>query len=128
MKPGEDYIILGFISIILLIVISISFITRRKSTLHQFLFLKRMKRISWKKVGKMYLLIQGFILFCKIGNENMSWFLTILFPTILMMIIITYYLTTIETIEEDKDLQYTDEYKSYKKAVDRDNKINDILK
>ena len=94
MKPGEDYIILGFISIILLIVISISFITRRKSTLHQFLFLKRMKRISWKKVGKMYLLIQGFILFCKIG----------------------------------KDLQYTDEYKSYKKAVDRDNKINDILK
>jgi hypothetical protein len=45
-----------------------------------------------------------------------------------MMIIITYYLTTIETIEEDKDLQYTDEYKSYKKAVDRDNKINDILK
>lgn len=128
MKPGEDYIILGFISIILLIVISISFITRRKSTLHQFLFLKRMKRISWKKVGKMYLLIQGFILFCKIGNENMSWFLTILFPIILMMIIITYYLTTIETIEEDKDLQYTDEYKSYKKAVDRDNKINDILK
>jgi protein-S-isoprenylcysteine O-methyltransferase Ste14 len=128
MKPGEDYIILGFISIILLIVISISFITRRKSTLHQFLFLKRMKRISWKKVGKMYLLIQGFILFCKIGNENMSWFLTILFPIILMMIIITYYLTTIETIEEDKDLQYTDEYKSYKKAVNRDNKINDILK
>ena len=128
MKPGEDYIILGFISIILLIVISISFITRRKSTLHQFIFLKRMKRISWKKVGKMYLLIQGFILFCKIGNENMSWFLTILFPIILMMIIITYYLTTIETIEEDKDLQYTDEYKSYKKAVDRDNKINDILK
>ena len=128
MKPGEDYIILGFISIILLIVISISFITRRKSTLHQFLFLKRMKRISWKKVGKMYLLIQGFILFCKIGNENMSWLLTILFPIILMMIIITYYLTTIETIEEDKDLQYTDEYKSYKKAVDRDNKINDILK
>lgn len=128
MKPGEDYIILGFISIILLIVISISFITRRKSTLHQFLFLKRMKRISWKKVGKMYLLTQGFILFCKIGNENMSWFLTILFPIILMMIIITYYLTTIETIEEDKDLQYTDEYKSYKKAVDRDNKINDILK
>jgi protein-S-isoprenylcysteine O-methyltransferase Ste14 len=76
----------------------------------------------------MYLLIQGFILFCKIGNENMSWFLTILFPIILMMIIITYYLTTIETIEEDKDLQYTDEYKSYKKAVNRDNKINDILK
>ena len=128
MKPGEDYIILGFISIILLIVISISFITRRKSTLHQFLFLKRIKRISWKKVGKMYLLIQGFILFCKIGNENMSWFLTILFPIILMMIIITYYLTTIETIEEDKDLHYTDEYKSYKKAVNRDNKINDILK
>jgi uncharacterized protein YacL len=128
MKPGEDYIILGFISIILLIVISISFITRRKSTLHQFIFLKRMKRISWKKVGKMYLLIQGFILFCKIGNENMSCFSTILFPIILMMIIITYYLTTIETIEEDKDLQYTDEYKSYKKAVDRDNKINDILK
>jgi hypothetical protein len=128
MKPVEDYIILGFISIILLIVISISFITRRKSTLHQFLFLKRMKRISWKKVGKMYLLIQGFILFCKIGNENMSWFLTILFPIILMIYIITYYLTTIETIEEDKDLQYTDEYKSYKKAVNRDNKINDILK
>jgi hypothetical protein len=70
MKPGEDYIILGFLAVSLLILILISFIGRKKSIYQQFLFNKKKSRIDWKKVGKMYLWIQGFVLFGKIGNET----------------------------------------------------------
>jgi protein-S-isoprenylcysteine O-methyltransferase Ste14 len=128
MKSGEDYIILGFFAILLLILILISFIGRKKSIYQQFLFNKKKSRIDWKKVGKIYLWVQGFILFSKIGNENMTWFLTIVFPLLIMVFLLTYYFIYPNISEEDAKVQFTDEYKSYKKAVERDNKIKDVLR
>jgi protein-S-isoprenylcysteine O-methyltransferase Ste14 len=128
MKPGEDYIILGFFAISLSILILISFLGRKKSIYQQFLFKKKKGRIDWKKVGKIYLWVQGFILFSKIGNENMTWFLTLTFPLLIIVFLLTYYFMQSNISEEDAKVQFTDEYKSYKKTVERDNKIKDILR
>jgi uncharacterized protein YacL len=128
MNKEEEYIILGFLCIILLLLILISFVAQNKSTFHKFLFTKRLKKISWKKVGKMFLIIQGFFLLCKMGNERLSWFLIISFPIILVIIVLTYYFFRMEIDDVDRNLQFSDEYKSYKKAIERDNKIKDILR
>jgi protein-S-isoprenylcysteine O-methyltransferase Ste14 len=58
----------------------------------------------------------------------MTWFLTISFPPLIIVFLLTYYFIHPNISEEDNKLQFTDEYKSYKKTVERDNKIKDILR
>jgi hypothetical protein len=123
----EDLIITLFLFLILGLMGLIGFIVSNKDILGKYRLNKRKERLNWKKLGGWYLKLQGFILFCKIGNPKLSWLLAFSIPLTLISLILVHYFFLYHS-PHDMEEEYGDDYDAFKKQVERDRKINNILK
>ena len=52
MKPGESLFIMGFLTVMLLILLLLGYFARRSSTREKFIFSQKIKNINWRKTFK----------------------------------------------------------------------------
>lgn len=124
----ESLIIMIFILFMLFVMAFIGYRTSMNSALGRYTLHNRKNRINWKKVGKWYLYLQGFFLVNKIlGNDKLDWIVVFGLPMVLIGLLLVYYFFLYH-IPRDMDLELGPDFESYKKQVERDIKINKILK
>ncbi len=87
----------------------------------------RKKYINWRKIGRWWMWIQGFLLVNKLlGNEALPWTMTFGFPLLLITILVFYYFFMLR-LDGDSERLQTEEFKEFDKSYKRDQKINKIL-
>ena len=124
----ESLIIMIFILFMLFVMAFIGYRTSMNSALGRYTLHNRKNRINWKKVGKWYLYLQGFFLVNKIlGNDKLDWIVVFGLPMVLIGLLLVYYFFLYHS-PRDMDLELGPDFESYKKQVERDIKINKILK
>jgi len=127
MKPGESLFIMGFLAVMLLILFLLGHIARRSSTREKFIFSQKIKNIDWRKTFKYWFFIQGLMLLCSMGNNNMYLYEIVGLPIIVMGLIFVNGLG-VNTNKEYGQLVRTKDFEDYEKSEERDKKLKKILK
>ena len=127
MKPGESLFIMGFLAVMLLILFLLGHIARRSSTKEKFIFSQKIKNINWRKTFKYWFFIQGLMLLCSMGNNNMYWYEIVGLPIIVMGLIFINGLG-VNTNKEYGQLVRTKDFEDWEKSEERDKKLKKILK
>lgn len=127
MKPGESLFIMGFLAVMLLILFLLGHIVRRSSTKEKFIFSQKIKNINWRKTFKYWFFIQGLMLLCSMGNNNMYWYEIVGLPIIVMGLIFINGLG-VNTNKEYGQLVRTKDFEDWEKSEERDKKLKKILK
>lgn len=127
MTTMDELVIICFMLILLSIMAVIGLFAYTRDSQSSFLFSVRKRKIDWKKVGKWYLYLQGFCLFCSINNPNMGWVMTMGMPIILIGLLLITYFFSMNGQGDTKELN-SSEFQEYNKAYIRDEKLRKILK
>ena len=127
MKPGESLFIMGFLAVMLLILFLLGHIARRSSTREKFIFSQKIKNIDWRKTFKYWFFIQGLMLLCSMGYNNMYLYEIVGLPIIVMGLIFVNGLG-VNTNKEYGQLVRTKDFEDYEKSEERDKKLKKILK
>lgn len=121
---SKDVLPILLISSMVLLLYIVRFIIITISHKEKYRFNIYKKKLDFKKLGKWYLYIQAFTLFCK--PNGASWIVVLSTPPILIALIAICFFNNGNN--DDSEIYKTDDYESYKKQVDRDKKIKDILR
>lgn len=118
---------MGFFLIAFALMSAFAIWSYRKDSSSTYLLIFRKKVIDWKKLGRWWMWIQGFILVNKLlGNKDLPWTLTFGFPILLITILVFYYFFMLRTDGDSKVLK-SDEFKDFDRSYKRDQKLNKIL-
>lgn len=95
---------------------------------HRYLRDKRIQRLNWKKVSKVFAIITGFCLMGSIDNKMFSWYEAPLIGFIITSLVL--YTGIFRPDDSGDELKQFNnpEFKVYEKVHKRNNKIKDILK
>jgi hypothetical protein len=124
----ESLVIILFFFLVLSIMALSGYLTTRNSVLGRYSLHNKTKRLNWKKVGKWYIYLQVFLLGNKLlGNDKLDWRVVFGIPIVMIGLLLVYYFFLYSS-PKDMDLELGPDFDSYKKQVERDIKINKILK
>jgi hypothetical protein len=126
MSIEEKIFIYGFMFIMLGVLYFIGFFIRDYK--QKYLRNKRMQRLNWNKVLKIFACVTGFCLLGSINNKMFTWYeAPIMGFTITAVILFAGIFRPENDTNEYKQFD-NPEFKVYEKAHQRDRKIKDILK
>lgn len=91
---------------------------------YRYIMRSRLKRIDGKKFLKIYLLMLGVFLLSSNGNKNFTWLDSIVLSSFISFMII-YHAISRDFNSKEREMYYDEDIK---KALDRDKKLNSILK
>jgi len=91
---------------------------------YRYIMRSRLKRIDGKKFLKIYLLMLGVFLLSSNGNKNFTWLDSIVLSSFISFMII-YHTISRDFNSKEREMYYDEDIK---KALDRDKKLNSILK
>jgi hypothetical protein len=103
-------------------------LSTRNSPRQRFLLYRKMRKLDYKKLLKWYLYIQSFLLGNKLlGNEKLDWITVFAMPVVIITLLVIYFFFMYYN-PSDMDFELSDEFDSYKKQFERDEKLKKILK
>lgn len=129
MSTKETIIILLFLFMMITAILSMSIITSRRIASHSYILKKKLGRISWIKVFKVWGFMQLICLW-NINIKDTGNVISILsLPILIMYLVLVYGLSQSSLYGDSENSIKTDteEFKEYEKSFMRDKKINKIL-